>query len=151
MLGNWIDQWSDARGRWKTFFGDSDQGDCPASVSTYTLFCLCSEFLLEIQNTTVRIVLNAQWLCPFQQLLQNLHWLPVNFLIKYEIATLTYNGCHLKSTAISHSSARSLYSRSQDKHLLLEPAISTIIGSWGFSHAAPSVWNKLPVENRNSQ
>jgi len=45
-------------------------------------------------------------------------------------------GCHLKSTAESQSSACSLYSRSQsqDKHLLSEPAISTVIGSRGFSY-----------------
>jgi len=36
------------------------------------------------------------------------------------------------------------------KHLLLEPAASTVIGSRGFSYAAPSVWNKLPLKIRSS-
>jgi len=40
--------------------------------------------------------------------------------------------------------------RSHDKHLLLEPAVSTITGSRRFSYAAPSVWNKLPLCIRNS-
>ena len=40
--------------------------------------------------------------------------------------------------------------QSQDKLLLLEPAVSTIIGSRGFSYAALSIWNKLPLEIRNS-
>jgi len=39
---------------------------------------------------------------------------------------------------------------SQDKHLLLEPAVSTVIGSRGFSYAVPSIWNKLPLDIRNS-
>jgi len=37
------------------------------------------------------------------------------------------------------------------KHLLLEPAASTVIGSRGFSYnAAPSIWNKLPLKIRSS-
>jgi len=68
-----------------------------------------------------------------------------------KIATLTYR---LKSAAMYHSLARSLYSWSQSpvtgKHLLSEPAVSTVIGSRGFSYAAPSVWNKLPLEIHNS-
>jgi len=61
-------------------------------------------------------------------------------------------GCHLKSTTPSHSSACSLYSRSQsqDKHLLLEPAVSTVTGSRVFSYVASSILNKLPLESRTS-
>jgi len=33
---------------------------------------------------------------------------------------------------------------------LLEPAVSTVIGSRCFSHAPPSTWNKLTLEIRNS-
>ena len=35
-------------------------------------------------------------------------------------------------------------------HLLLEPAVSNVTGSRGFSTAVPSIWNKLPLEIRNS-
>jgi len=56
---------------------------------------------------------------------------------------------------ISHPFTDSLYSpartlRSQDKHLLAVAAVSILIGSQGFSYAAPSIWNKIPVEIRNS-
>jgi len=65
-------------------------------------------------------------------------------------------GSRLKSTAISHSSThsspyapgRSL--QSQDEHLLLEPAVSTITGSRGFSYVAPSIWDKLRLKIRKS-
>ena len=40
--------------------------------------------------------------------------------------------------------------RSQDKQLFLEPAVMTIIGSRGFSYAALSIRNKLPLEIRSS-
>jgi len=46
----------------------------------------------------------------------------------------------------SYTPGRSL--RSQDKHLLLEPAVSTVIGSRGFSYTAPSTWNKLSLDIR---
>ena len=46
--------------------------------------------LQRIQNTADRIVLNTQQLCPSQQLLHHLHWLPAYFRIKYKTATLTY-------------------------------------------------------------
>jgi len=41
-------------------------------------------------NTTACIVLDTQHLCPTQQLLCHLHWLPVHFCINYKIVTLTY-------------------------------------------------------------
>ena len=60
---------------------------------------------------------------------------------------------HFRSLYFTHLLApytpgRSL--RSQYKHLLLQPTVSTVIGSRGFSYAAPSTWNKLPLEIRNS-
>jgi len=48
----------------------------------------------------------------------------------------------------SYTPGRSL--RSQDKHLLLEPTFSTVIGSRGFSYTALSTWNKLSLEMRNN-
>ena len=36
--------------------------------------------------------------------------------------------------------------RSQHKQLLTVPAVSTVIDRRGFSYAAPSMWNEIPVE-----
>jgi len=61
---------------------------------------------------------------------------------------------HLKSTAyLTHlfapyTTGRSL--QSQDKHLLLEPAVSTVTGSPGFSYEEPLIRNNLPLKIRNS-
>ena len=85
----------------------------------------------------------TQRLCRFHQLLQRLHWIPVYFRIKYKIATLTCKThrivslnqpLYLTHLLAPYTSGRSL--RSQDEHLLLEPAVSTVIGSRGFSYAA---------------
>ena len=123
--------------------------------------------LQRIQNTAARIVLNTQRLCPSQQLLQNLHWLPVYFVIKTKIATLTYKVATLNQPLYPthlpapYTMGRSI--QSQDKqfaineyviflffYLLLEPAVSTVIGSRGFSYAASSIWNRLPLKIHNS-
>jgi len=75
-------------------------------------------------------------------------------MINYKIATSTYKVVtfsqppYLTHLLALYTPGRSL--RSQDKHLLLEPAVSTVIGSRGFSYAAPSLSNYLPVEIRNS-
>ena len=69
------------------------------------------------------------------------------------IATFTYTVVTLNQPLyLTHLLAPNTPSRSlqsQDKHLLLQPAVSTAIGSRGFSYAAPSIWNKLSVEIRN--
>jgi len=72
--------------------------------------------------TTAHIVLDTQHLCPTQQLLCHLHWLPVHFCINYKIATLIYKVlAHNQPLYLSHlltpyTPARTL--RSQDKRLL---------------------------------
>ena len=59
--------------------------------------------------------------------------------------TLTYNQLpYLTPLLIPYTLGHSLHSR--DKHLLSEPAVSTVICSWGISYAAPSIWNKLTLE-----
>jgi len=93
-------------------------------------------------------------LCHSQQLLQHLHRLPVYFFVKYKIAALTYKVVtlnqllYLTHLLALYTPGRSLWS--QDKHLLLELAVFTVTSSWGFSYAAPSVWNKLPFEIHSS-
>jgi len=110
--------------------------------------------LQRIQNTAARIVLNTQRLCPSQQLLHHLHWLPVYFCIKYKVATLTYKAVtlnqplYLTHLLTPYTPGCSL--QSQDKHLLSEPAVSTMIGSQGLSYTATSISNTLPLEICNS-
>src|SRR5437667_3873776 len=47
-----------------------------------------------------------------------------------------------------HNPQRSL--RSSDKLLLDTPKIKTALATRSFAHAAPSVWNSLPFDLRNS-
>ena len=75
------------------------------------------------------------------------YWLPVHFHINYKIATLTYKvlTCkYLSHLLTPYTPACTL--RSEGKHLLAVPAT----GRRGFSYASPAIWNKIPVETRNS-
>ena len=121
----------------------------------------CNSHLLAVQSPAQQNSNAFKILVPGQfehttnvQLLQHLHWSHVYFRIKYKIATFTYavviSNEPLYATYLlaPHIPGRSF--RSQDKHLLLERAFSTVIGSRGFSYAAFSISNKLPLEIRNS-
>jgi len=59
---------------------------------------------------------------------------PVIAILTYKVVTLN-QPLYLTHLLVSCTPGRSL--RSQDKHLLLEPAVSTVIGSRRFSYATP--------------
>src|SRR2546425_8072899 len=83
-----------------------------------------------------------------------LHWLPIHKRIKFKIATITFKvlknrqPSYLLDLLQPHNPQRSL--RSSDKLLLDTPKIKTALASRSFYHVAPSVWNSLPFDLRNS-
>ena len=108
-----------------------------------------------VQNSAARIVLQRRKSEHITPVLKELKWLPVKQRIKFKVLLLTYkclNGvgpkylCDLLKTA---KSTRSL--RSSGKGLLIVPRTKQITyGNRGFYHSAPSLWNSLPLEIRNS-
>ena len=82
-------------------------------------------------------------------LLSQLHWLPVEFRIRFKLACLTYKTL-TTSTPTYFQPLLSLYVpprslRSSDMGLLVEPRCSTVMGSRAFHVAAPKEWNRLPM------
>src|SRR2546425_6754020 len=81
-------------------------------------------------------------------------WLPIHKRIKFNIATITFKvlknrqSYYLLALLQPHKLQISL--RSSDKFLLETPKIKTALASSSFCHAAPSVWNSLPFDVRNS-
>jgi len=70
---------------------------------------------------------------------------PVIITLTYKVLViLTFN----QPPYVSYSFGPSLYSCSYSpfatQTLLSEPAVSTIIGSQGFTYTAPSIWNEIP-------
>lgn len=104
--------------------------------------------LQRVQNVLARLVHSSGTRLPTNQILADLHWLPVNARINYKIALLTYKvlttgrPTYLRNIVNMHEPARLL--RSSAHHLLHDRAARTAFGSRAFCHAAPAVWNKLP-------
>ena len=81
---------------------------------------------------------------------KNLHWLPVEYRIHYKILLLAYKAQpgmaqpYLSSLLSPYKPGRSL--RSEGKHLLTTPRYRLEgFGKCCFAHAAPSLWNTLPI------
>jgi len=70
----------------------------------------------------------------------------------------TYVNCGCRNTTVHAPAKRNKYSsqipsrtlRSSDTNLLSVPRIRTCFGSRSFSVAAPTIWNSLPFDIRNS-
>src|SRR5881296_1092768 len=111
--------------------------------------------LQRVQNSLARVIFpslkRSDHITPA---LVKLHWLPVHKRIKFKIATITFKvlknrqPSYLLDLLQPHNPQRSL--RSSDKLLLDTPKIKTALATRSFSHAAPSVWNSLPFDLRNS-
>jgi len=108
-------------------------------------------------QTTVRTkdtVSNRSFKLPYRHLsadshLAHLHWLPVDMHIKFKIATLTHiilstgQPTYLHHLLQPYIPLRSIRSASQQ--LLHIPPLRTNFSRWAFQHAAPAVWNDIPL------
>ena len=118
----------------------------------FNMSCLNISKLQRVQNLAARLALN-NWR-PVQQVLVNLHWLPIQARIKFKICTLTYKllsenqPANLRSLITSYVPPRLL--RSSDQCLLTQPRTRTCIGQRAFRVCAPTVWNSLPLSIRLS-
>jgi len=112
--------------------------------------------LQRVQNALARVA--ASQALPrgthSSDVLQDLHWLPIDQRIEFKLAILTYNNLnssqsvYLRSLLNYHTPTRSV--RSANTNLLSVPRVRTTSVSRGFSIAAPTVWNSLPSSIRSS-
>ena len=83
-------------------------------------------------------------------ILRTLHWLPVKQRIVYKILLLTFKSLHgqgpeyLEELLIPFKSDRSLRSSSQNLLAIPKTRCKTL-GDRSFAHAAPVLWNSLPL------
>ena len=111
--------------------------------------------LQRTQNTGARIITRSRKSTHITPVLQFLHWLPVRYRIDYKIILLTYKAlnnlapnyiCDLIQT---YSPGRTL--RSANKSLLYTTKFKrSSYGGRAFSHAAPKLWNSLPLDIRQA-
>ena len=106
--------------------------------------------LQRCQNNAARIV-SLRWKYDhITPVLKDLHWLPVEYRMNYKILLLAYKAQHgmappyLSSLLLPYKPGRSL--RSEGNHLLTTPCYRLEgFGKRCFAHAAPSLWNTLPI------
>ena len=102
------------------------------------------------QNNAARIVSLRRKYDHITPVLTDLHWLPGEHRISYKILLMAYKAQHgmappyLSSLLSPYKPGRSL--RSEGKHLLATPRYRLEgFGKRSFAHAAPSLWNTLPI------
>jgi hypothetical protein len=110
--------------------------------------------LQRVQNSLARVVCNAPYRSPPQPLLKSLHWLPVIERVEYKLAAMTYKvllhqePSYLLQHIDQYKPVRTL--RSSNSTLLNVPPTKTITAARAFRISAPTVWNSLPSEVRES-
>ena len=109
-----------------------------------------------VQNAAAQVLTNTPWKSHMRPILQQLHWLPVEFRIKFKVLVLTFKALrgpgpiYLKDCLFLYKPQRNL--RSSDANLLEIPNHQVIrltsTRKKVFSTVAPTWWNELPSEIR---
>ena len=105
--------------------------------------------LQSIQNSAARVITNTRKYDRISPVLKDLHWLPIQQRIVFKIALMTFKCRHnlspeyLQSSINERQQTRTL--RSNSRQPLLIQRVTTNMGGRSFLHAAPTVWNNLPV------
>jgi len=108
--------------------------------------------LQHVQNATARVVVRGsnRRSTNSSNLLEQSHWLHIEWRIKFNIACITYKTVSTIQPAYLHSVLKdyvpSRTLRSYGSNLLLVSHVRTGFGSRSFSVAAPIIWNSLPLE-----
>ena len=109
--------------------------------------------LQKLQNFAAKVICGKSLRDHATPCLMYLHWLPINFRINFKIAILVFkclNGLapsYLCDLIELYEPPRNL--RSSDKHLLRVFKTKFVtLGDKSFCHAAPAVWNELPIDLR---
>ena len=105
--------------------------------------------LQRVQNCLARVILRAPRFSPSLPLLKQLHWLPVNYRIKFKLCTLTFRALAIHQppylASLLHFSNIPRQLRSSTSQQLSIPRTKLNLGKRAFSVAAPIIWNELPT------
>ena len=111
--------------------------------------------LQRVQNCLARVVLREPRFSPSLPLLKQLHWLPVNYRIKFKLSTLTYRALAMHQppylASLLHCSNVPRQLRSSTSQQLSIPRTKLNLGKRAFSVAAPIIWNVLPTTLKSLQ
>ena len=112
-----------------------------------------------VQNTCARLICGQSKFSRITPTLRDLHWLPVRQRILFKILLIVYKALIGQAPSYiaellnlkSHKHTHNLRS-TQDTRLLQTTTYKTkvTLGDRAFACAAPRLWNKLPLDIRNS-
>ena len=112
--------------------------------------------LQSVQNAAAKMICGYNRYDRIQAPLQELHWLPIEYRIKFKVLMICYKCMfgkgpeYLKELLVPYKPARSL--RSSNANLLTVPRTSMkTYGDRSFSVVAPVLWNTLPDCIKSSQ
>lgn len=113
--------------------------------------------LQRIQNTAARLVARIPRHHHITPTLQSLHWLPIKYRAIYKILLLTYKAQHglapqyISDLLVQRSEKCFKPRKTKTSLLSFRHRVSTMnYGERSFSHAAPTLWNKLPYHIRSA-
>ena len=116
--------------------------------------CLLKK-LQHVQNAAARLIALSRKHEHITPILFNLHWLPVDYRIIFKILLITYKALndlapsYVRDLLTPYTPSRQL--RSSSKDLLSIPHFNLkTYGARSFSVAAPTLWNTLPSDIKNS-
>ena len=121
------------------------------SYFLFTIMKICHQSckLQRVQNCLARVILRAPRFSPSLPLLKQLHWLPVNYRIKFKLCTLTFRALAIHQppylASLLHFSNIPRQLRSSTSQQLSIPRTKLNLGKRAFSVAAPIIWNELPT------
>ena len=107
--------------------------------------------LQRVQNAAARLITNSRQRDHITPDLKQLHWLPINFRIKYKLCLMMHliltQQCpdYIKEiTSLTATSATRVGLRSGNGLSFRQPKVRTKFGERAFSYAGPAAWNSLP-------
>ena len=112
------------------------------------------ERLQRVQNCLARVFCKASRFSRSKPVLNFLHWLPVEYRIRFKLCTITFKAflshqpTYLFNYIVTLQNSRLL--RSSNTSMLTVPRFRTQWGSRAFAITAPSTWNSLPVNLRTA-
>ena len=119
--------------------------------------------LQKVQNAVARVTFQIAKFDHITPALFDLHWLPVTFRVQFKLLLFVYKSLHNQSPSyilmqikrkkdlLSLKPAANYALRSSSQSLLFVPKVNcSTLGDRAFAHAAPVLWNSLPLTIRTS-
>ena len=112
--------------------------------------------LQKVQNVAARVILQLSKFDHITSAFVDLHWLPIKYRVQFKLLLIVYKSLHNQALDYINDllslKTESNYSlRSSGQTLLSVPKVNCpTIGGRAFTHAAPVLWNSLPLTIRSS-